>query len=65
MNNNSTLPLRGPPAQNYMAALNGNFTSPTEAAGGGAPKENSSAVVDRLIVGVDFGTTYSGWVCID
>lgn len=56
---NTSLPLRGRPAPSV--ALTGGFPSPTEAAGGGAPKENATGGADRLVVGVDFGTTYSGY----
>ncbi|KAI9832344.1 MAG: hypothetical protein M1826_002030 [Phylliscum demangeonii] len=60
MNATTSMPLHGLAGQFANLGLDGTFSSPTEAPGGGAPRENASASTDRLIVGVDFGTTYSG-----
>ncbi|KAI9795467.1 MAG: hypothetical protein M1835_005699 [Candelina submexicana] len=66
---NFTIPIRGPPSQNASSTtLNGPFAPqapasaapPSEATGGGTPVVHTTAPADRLIVGVDFGTTYSG-----
>lgn len=54
------LPFRGFPAHAPRDAHNGGFASPAEAPDGGVPRENATAGSDRLVVGVDFGTTYSG-----
>ena len=56
----TTLPMRDVRWQDSTSTLNANFASPAEAPGGGAPRENATVGADRLIVGVDFGTTYSG-----
>lgn len=56
---NGVLPIRGPPPSSG-APFQGATAPPTEAAGGGAPRVNAVTGTDRLVVGVDFGTTYSG-----
>lgn len=57
---NGALPIRGPPRQSFRGIGPGAFASPAEATGGGVPRENATANADRLVVGVDFGTTFSG-----
>ncbi|KAI9770801.1 MAG: hypothetical protein M1840_003051 [Geoglossum simile] len=49
------------PHHNSSTVLGSNLgPPPSEAIGGGIPAVNPTPAVDRLIVGVDFGTTYSG-----
>ncbi|KAI9747653.1 MAG: hypothetical protein M1815_004008 [Lichina confinis] len=57
---NGPMPIRGLPRSLFDGNAYGAIASPTEAAGGGAPTQNPSVATDRLVVGVDFGTTYSG-----
>ncbi|KAI9805455.1 MAG: hypothetical protein M1825_000706 [Sarcosagium campestre] len=63
---NNTLPFRGPAGPVRMSGvpngsiLVGDAPPPAEAIGGGVPSGNPAPASDRLIVGVDFGTTYSG-----
>ncbi|KAH0551471.1 hypothetical protein GP486_007314 [Trichoglossum hirsutum] len=58
---NATLPLRSNPMHNSNTSPAGNLgPPPSEAIGGGIPAMNPTPAADRLIVGVDFGTTYSG-----
>ncbi|KAI9869355.1 MAG: hypothetical protein M1813_000144 [Trichoglossum hirsutum] len=58
---NTTLPLRSNPNHSSNTTPTGNLgPPPSEAIGGGIPVMNPTPAADRLIVGVDFGTTYSG-----
>ncbi|KAI9793023.1 MAG: hypothetical protein M1833_000844 [Piccolia ochrophora] len=64
---NTTLPFRGVPIQPRPVGVVGSregtpsgIPPPAEAIGGGTPSGNPTPAADRLIVGVDFGTTYSG-----
>ncbi|KAI9682681.1 MAG: hypothetical protein M1829_006668 [Trizodia sp. TS-e1964] len=58
--NSANLAIRGPPPSQNSAAEAPGFGIPPAEALGSVPVEKSVAGGDRLIVGVDFGTTYSG-----
>jgi hypothetical protein len=64
--NNINLPIRSSPSQRNQASRNyfTNYTPPssTEAINGPVrePIRELAPAADRLIVGVDFGTTFSG-----
>ncbi|KAI9836017.1 MAG: hypothetical protein M1837_003535 [Sclerophora amabilis] len=57
----TALPVRGSGVTSVRVGAGRRDSNPAlGATGGGAPTANPTAAADRLIVGVDFGTTYSG-----
>lgn len=67
----ANLPIRSPPTSSPASRRNQdsrnyftNYSAGAEAINGPVREEGmgTAGAADRLIVGVDFGTTFSGWV---
>ena len=62
MSNNLNLPVRSAPSRRNQDSRNyfTNYTPPSSTEAINGPVRELTQAPDRLIVGVDFGTTFSG-----